>query len=199
MTMRLQLVYQYRPSWQCICIDIYKVHVSNSGIWSKWERFLCNSNICEIKCYSLAHHTIPWHAVSGNIRVLKHTPTRHPSLSPTGFLNTYGGGAGGVVSNFALLDQIAALNWVAENINQFNGDPSRVTLFGRDTGAACISFLMESPIVPPGRLTSFLGILSLIYANWRYLSCLLVRSLSSTADRFLGISFFTLLWIVDVS
>ncbi|XP_037793900.1 neuroligin-1-like [Penaeus monodon] len=71
-------------------------------------------------------------------------------LGPLGFLNTYGGGAGGVVSNFALLDQIAALNWVAENINQFNGDPSRVTLFGRDTGAACISFLMESPIVPPG-------------------------------------------------
>ncbi|XP_042876886.1 neuroligin-2-like isoform X2 [Penaeus japonicus] len=71
-------------------------------------------------------------------------------LGPLGFLNTYGGGAGGVVSNFALLDQIAALSWVAENIKQFNGDPSRVTLFGRDTGAACISFLMESPIVPPG-------------------------------------------------
>ncbi|XP_066947654.1 carboxylesterase 4A-like isoform X2 [Macrobrachium rosenbergii] len=71
-------------------------------------------------------------------------------LGPLGFLNTYGGGVGGVVSNFALLDQIAALNWVAENIAQFNGDPARVTLFGRDTGAACISYLMESPIVPPG-------------------------------------------------
>lgn len=56
-----------------------------------------------------------------------------------------------MVSNFALMDQITALNWVAENIRQFNGDPTRVTLFGRDTGAACISYLMESPIVPPGK------------------------------------------------
>ena len=70
--------------------------------------------------------------------------------STAGFLNTYGGGGGGVVSNFALMDQITALNWVAENIKQFNGDPARVTLFGRDTGAACISYLMESPIVPQG-------------------------------------------------
>ncbi|XP_045117461.1 neuroligin-4, Y-linked-like isoform X4 [Portunus trituberculatus] len=71
-------------------------------------------------------------------------------LGPLGFLNTYGGGGGGVVSNFALMDQITALNWVAENIKQFNGDPTKVTLFGRDTGAACISYLMESPIVPQG-------------------------------------------------
>ncbi|CAL4113488.1 unnamed protein product, partial [Meganyctiphanes norvegica] len=72
-------------------------------------------------------------------------------LGPLGFLNSYGGSTGGgVVSNFALLDQIAALNWVAENIREFNGDPSRVTVFGRDTGAACISYLMDSPIVPPG-------------------------------------------------
>ncbi|KAL7644203.1 UNVERIFIED_CONTAM: hypothetical protein RMT77_005029 [Armadillidium vulgare] len=70
-------------------------------------------------------------------------------LGPLGFLNTYGGGSG-VVSNFALLDQISALNWIGENIEQFGGDPSRVTLFGRDAGAACISHLTQSPIVPPG-------------------------------------------------
>ncbi|XP_064115243.1 uncharacterized protein LOC135221374 [Macrobrachium nipponense] len=81
---------------------------------------------------------------------LKICRSRQSQKLPLCFLNTYGGGVGGVVSNFALLDQIAALNWVAENIAQFNGDPARVTLFGRDTGAACISYLMESPIVPPG-------------------------------------------------
>nr|XP_045607611.1 neuroligin-2-like [Procambarus clarkii] len=85
-------------------------------------------------------------AAYGRVVVL----TLNYRLGPLGFLNTYGGGAGGVVSNFALLDQIAALNWVGENIKQFNGDPTRVTLFGRDTGAACVSYLMESPIVPPG-------------------------------------------------
>ncbi|XP_042228765.1 carboxylesterase 4A-like isoform X3 [Homarus americanus] len=83
-------------------------------------------------------------AAYGRVVVL----TLNYRLGPLGFLNTYGGGTGGVVSNFALLDQIAALNWVSENIQQFNGDPKRVTLFGRDTGAACISYLMESPIVP---------------------------------------------------
>lgn len=71
------------------------------------------------------------------------------------------------MSNFALLDQIAALNWVAENIKQFNGDPARVTLFGRDTGAACISYLMESPIVPPGECKiHILNLYFILLSDW---------------------------------
>lgn len=50
------------------------------------------------------------------------------------------------IGNFGLLDQIAALHWVKENIAVFNGDPGAVTLAGHGTGAACVNFLMVSPV-----------------------------------------------------
>ena len=49
------------------------------------------------------------------------------------------------VANYGLIDQIAALNWVQQNIEMFGGNPSMVTLAGHGTGAACIDFLMSSP------------------------------------------------------
>lgn len=50
-------------------------------------------------------------------------------------------------SNFGLVDQVAALVWIQENIAAFGGDPGSVTLMGHGTGAACINFLMVSPMV----------------------------------------------------
>ena len=54
-------------------------------------------------------------------------------------------------SNLGILDQIAALHWVQENIAAFGGDPSNVTLMGHGTGAACVHFLMTSEALPEGR------------------------------------------------
>ncbi|XP_022126287.2 neuroligin-4, Y-linked [Pieris rapae] len=54
------------------------------------------------------------------------------------------------VANYGLMDQIAALHWVQQNIALFGGDPGNVTMLGHGSGAACINFLMISPTVMPG-------------------------------------------------
>ncbi len=53
---------------------------------------------------------------------------------------------GGVVNNFALLDQIAALQWVQRNIAAFGGNRSNVTLFGESAGARSVLSLFCSPL-----------------------------------------------------
>jgi para-nitrobenzyl esterase len=48
--------------------------------------------------------------------------------------------------NYSLMDQIAALKWVRDNIAKFGGDPSNVTIFGQSAGAQDVGMLMVSPL-----------------------------------------------------
>jgi len=47
--------------------------------------------------------------------------------------------------NYGLMDQIATLKWVRDNIGKFGGDPANVTIFGQSAGAVDVNVLMTSP------------------------------------------------------
>ncbi|MEU3712617.1 carboxylesterase family protein [Streptomyces catenulae] len=65
-------------------------------------------------------------------------------LGPLGFLRHPDVAAG----NLGLLDQLAALRWVAENIARHGGDPAQVTVAGQSAGAISLALLLRHPDTP---------------------------------------------------
>jgi len=76
--------------------------------------------------------------VSFNYRVGTFGFLAHPQLTAESPQHASG--------NYGLLDAIAALRWVRDNIDRFGGDRSRVTMWGVSSGASVITALMVSPL-----------------------------------------------------
>ena len=76
--------------------------------------------------------------VSINYRVGVFGFLAHPELTKE---SSYGASG-----NYALLDMIAALQWVKQNIAAFGGDPNQVTIAGQSAGAFAVNHLCASPL-----------------------------------------------------
>lgn len=86
-------------------------------------------------------------------------------LDALGFLSTQ---TNEIPGNAGLLDIIQALHFVKENIANFGGDPSQITVFGQSSGAAMISALMISPIVPQNLFQRAIVQSGSVFAPWAY-------------------------------
>ncbi|XP_025075176.1 neuroligin-1 [Pogonomyrmex barbatus] len=64
--------------------------------------------------------------------------------APHGFLKT--GSKGSAQGNYGLMDLVAGLHWLRENLEAFGGNPERLALLGHGTGAALANFLAVSPM-----------------------------------------------------
>ncbi len=76
--------------------------------------------------------------VSINYRVGPFGFMAHPELTRESGKNASG--------NYGLMDQIAALQWVKQNIAQFGGDPANVTIAGQSAGSMSVNCLVASPL-----------------------------------------------------
>jgi len=77
--------------------------------------------------------------VSFNYRIGRFGFFAHPQL-------TREDGDKGLLGNYGLMDQIAALQWVKRNIAAFGGDPSNVTITGESAGGMSVNNLLTSPM-----------------------------------------------------
>jgi para-nitrobenzyl esterase len=53
---------------------------------------------------------------------------------------------GGLLGNYAIMDQVAALEWVKRNVAAFGGDPNNVTIFGESAGGMAVHILLTTPL-----------------------------------------------------
>ena len=128
------------PSEDCLYLNVWTPATAGRGLpvlfWIHGGAFLGGSG--SVPIYDgrhLAERDVV--VVTINYRVGPFGFLAHPEL----WSQSAQGGSG----NFGLLDMIAALRWVHENIAAFGGDPNQVTIAGQSAGAAAVNDLMVAP------------------------------------------------------
>jgi para-nitrobenzyl esterase len=124
----------------CLYLNVYTPKDTKAGaklpvmVWIHGGAFIFGSG----STYDPAHFTEQGIvAVTVNYRLGRAGWFAHPALTaenPKGPLGNYG-----------IMDQIAALEWVRDNIAAFGGDKKNVTIFGESAGAISINYLMLAP------------------------------------------------------
>lgn len=106
-------------------------------MWIYGGGFVSGSSACAIyDGEALAKSGIIF--VSINYRVGAFGFLAHPDLTKESTHHTSG--------NYALMDQLAALRWIKENIAAFGGDPNKVTIAGQSAGSFSVQALVASPL-----------------------------------------------------
>jgi len=104
-------------------------------VWIHGGGFTAGSG-SDPRCDGVALARLGVIVVTFNYRVGLFGFLAHPELSKENAQHASG--------NYGLMDQMAALRWVQDNIGQFGGDAQRVTVFGVSAGSASISLLLTS-------------------------------------------------------
>jgi para-nitrobenzyl esterase len=124
------------PGEECLNLNVWTPDTAASGlpvlVWVHGGSFVNGSG-------SVAEYDGTAFARDGIVCV-----TINYRLGAEGFLLLDGDPDG--TANLGLLDQIAALQWVQENIGAFGGDPQRVTIAGESAGAMSVATLLAMPL-----------------------------------------------------
>jgi para-nitrobenzyl esterase len=129
-----------RQSQDCLYLNVWTPKVDSRRrpvlVWIHGGAFMMGSGATPL--YSGTHF-----ARRGDVVVV----TLNYRLGALGFLNLrqLRPGDETAPSNLGLRDQIAALEWVRDNIEAFGGDPENVTIFGESAGAMSVGTLLGTP------------------------------------------------------
>lgn len=132
----------YPQSEDCLHLNIWTPSLDNSNrlpvmVWIHGGYFNYGGGaLPNYNGNNLAKHKVV--VVTFNYRLGVLGFLAHPELSKES--------AHGVSGNYGLLDQVAALQWIQNNIASFGGDPENVTVFGESAGSWSISLLLCSPL-----------------------------------------------------
>lgn len=130
-----------RRSEDCLYLNVWTPADASPGslpvlVWLHGGGFVAGSG-SDVRCDGAAFAAAGAVVVTLNYRSGLFGFFAHPSLSNRSPSGTSG--------NYGLLDQIAALQWVRDNITAFGGAPERVSLFGVSAGSASIALLLTCP------------------------------------------------------
>jgi para-nitrobenzyl esterase len=127
-------------SEDCLFLNIFSPGIDNARrpvmVWIHGGAFCMGSG-------STPMYSTGTLAANGNVVLV----TINYRLGALGFLNLKELTSGRIPStgNEGLQDQVAALQWVRDNISAFGGDPGNVTIFGESAGAMSIGCLLNLP------------------------------------------------------